>query len=142
MKKILALLITLFCFFGCSKQDVPENNDIYYVKYEFSCQVVQYGKVYSTPYTITYVGSDLDEHSRDFKTGEKEEITCGPFKYGDRIKLSLEHFYHDNVGGSSQANVVLDVFVSKNNSPFSLQKTESSSSQEPHCTTLEYAILY
>lgn len=142
MKKILYIIFSVFCLFNCSKPEPQVNNDEYYVKYVFSCQVVQYKKVYTTPYLIKFTNSNLKEDTRSYETVNEEEISCGPFKYGDKLKISLEHYYHDNVGGSSQAQTLIDIYVSKNNSPFALKKTKSSSSQEPYTTLLEYIIDY
>ena len=145
-KSLTTLLIALASFLavvGCSKHNTDEfNTDEYYVKYVFTCQVVQYGKIYPTPYTVYFTDSNLQEQSRSFKSGEEESVICGPFKYGNEVKLSLEHFYHDNVGGSSSANTFLEIYVSKNNSPFALRKSVNNSSQNPQTTTLEYTIDY
>ncbi len=135
---LLIALVSFFAAIGCSKL----NTDEYYVKYVFTCQVVQYGKVYPTSYTVCFTDSNLQEQSRSFKSGKEESVICGPFKYGNGVKLSLEHFYYDNVGGSSSANTFLEVYVSKNNSPFALQKSVNNSSQNPQTTTLEYTIDY
>lgn len=148
MKRFLTtLLIALASFVavvGCSKHepDSQPNNDEYYVKYEFSCQVIQYGKSYATPYSVTFTNSSLKEQIREYKSLEKEEIICGPFKVNDKVGISLSHNYYDNVGGSSHVQSTIDVYVSKNNSPFALKKTESSSSQKPYVTSLEYTIDY
>ena len=146
MKKKNRLLTTLLIAFtsfvavvGCSNL---ESQDEYYVKYVFTCQVVQYGRFYSTPYNVYFTDSNLQEQSRSFKIGEEESVICGPFQYGNKVKLSLEHFYNDNVGGSSSANTFLEIYVSKNNSPFALQKSVDNSSQNPQTTTLEYTINY
>ena len=143
LKHLLFGCVLLLCLTECSKPVKPiDSSDEYYVKYVFCCEVVQYGKSYSTPYSVTFIDSFLKQQIRNYKTIEKEEIVCGPFSYGDKIGISLEHYYHDNVGGSSQAQSIIEVYLSKNNSPFSLRKTESSFSQEPYTTSLEYIIDY
>ena len=143
IKNLLFSFVLLLCLTACSKPVKSiEKSDEYYVKYVFSCEVVQYGISYSIPYSVMFIDSSLKQQVRNYKTIEKEEIICGPFSYGERISISLEHYYHDNVGGSSQAQSIIDVYLSKNNSPFSLRKTESSFSQEPYTTSIEYIIDY
>lgn len=141
MKSFIVLIFSLLLF-SCSKPEVNVTNDEYYVKYEFSCQIIQYGKLYTIPYSITFTNSSLEEQIREYKTLEKEEIICGPFTINNKIGISLSHNYYDNVGGSSRVQSTIDVYVSKNNSPFALKKTVSSSSQEPYTTSLEYIINY
>ncbi len=141
---LLISLVSFVAVVGCSKPepDPQPNNDEYYVKYVFSCQVIQYGKSYATPYSVTFTNSSLEEQIREYKSLEKEEIICGPFKHNNKVDISLSHNYYDNVGGSSHVQSTIDVYVSKNNSPFALKKTDSSSSQKPYTTSLEYTIDY
>lgn len=140
MKKILVLILGMLCLFGCSKPDDVVDVDEYYVKYEFSCVVVQYGMLYATEYTISFADSHLEEQIRTYKTINEEEIICGPFKHGDKVFIALTHFHDDNRGGTTWAQTIINLHVSKNNSPFALQKTETSSTLSPKTTILEYVI--
>ncbi len=145
MKRIMYLCVLALSLVGCNKDTKETPAEVaseYYVKYVFSCKIIQYGKAYSTDYSVTFIDSGLQEQTRKYKTVDEEELICGPFKYGDKMSISLKHYYSDNAGGSSTAQTLLDVYVSKNNSPFALRKSESSSSQRPNTTSLEYVIDY
>ena len=113
MKRFIILIFSSLLLFSCSKPDpiVVENKDEYYVKYEFT--YLKYS-TYNTEYLLTFTDSYLNLQTRTYTGTDKEEIICGPFKYGDKIYASW-------TSSSSYPRATLELSVSKNNSPFALK---------------------
>lgn len=121
--------------FGCTENDMEEkiNNeekvdiDEYYVKYHYYAD----GGVHFCGFNITYLNSVTSNsnpavntitHQAKSKTVENE-IICGPFKKGDKASIEMSN-------ESSVVNRLLEICVSKNNSPFALRKNTNSSKVE------------
>ena len=143
MKKLLSLtLIFTFSLLGCTKSDIEndieenisnkENIDVdYYVKYHYYAD----GGNYHCGFNITYLNSVTSNSNpavntithKASKTVENE-IICGPFKKGDKASIEMSN-------ESSVVSRLLEISVSKNNSPFALRKSTNS-------RKLEYTIDY
>ena len=134
MRKLLGLtLIFAVSLFGCKESDIEKSiNDDYYVKYHYYAD----GVIHSCGFTIKYLNSVTSNSNPAVNTivhhpqSEKceNEIICGPFKKGDMAAIEM----------SDEISVVyrlLEIHVSKNNSPFALRKSTSSKK-------LEYTIDY
>ena len=89
------------------------NNDEYYVKYVFT--YLKYS-TYNTQYFLTFTNSYKDIEERTYTGSGEEEIVCGPFKYEDKIQASW-------TSNSSLPRATLELYVSKNNLPFTLRKS-------------------
>lgn len=136
MKKILYIIFSVFCLFNCSKSEPQVNNDEYYAKY-----VIQFSKnsihMDQARITFTFTDEHLKTQVKNYVgTSGEDEIVCGPFKLGDKIVASCD------LSASIPYTYFVELLISKNNSPFALKKTKSSSSQEPYTTLLEYIIDY
>ena len=132
MKKIFLAavfaLVSILNFTSCSKDDELTEYDEYINKYK-SDYYVKYkieagNSTYFCQFSIGYINSNGEfvhkkygENTTDFH-GQKsysDEFICGPFKYNDNIVLKI----------SNEQNITyktLEIYVSKDNSPFSLQK--------------------
>ena len=133
MKKYLVLILISLSFFACSEDDnenetkVPESKSEYYVKYHFICGD-DIGRRY-VKFTINYVNEKLEKASKIYgqnssvwgggKSSYEDEIICGPFKYGDNISLSTSN-------EQSVYSRLLEISVSKDNSPFALKVSKNS----------------
>lgn len=120
MKRLLTtLLIALVSFVavvGCSKPDPLQqpNNDEYYVKYEFKAtNNVGYGSRYWNC-NISFTG-EKGQVDMGFQTinNLSYEVVTGPFKYGSKVYATLD--------GGGFPNTSIQIFVSKNDSPFALK---------------------
>lgn len=116
-----ALLSAILSLTGCSKSE-EQNNDVkntdeYYVKYVFTH--TKYS-TYPASFSLTFTDEKFNLRTRAYDKSGEEEIVCGPFKFGDTIKASCSN------GGSSLHKVNLDVYVSKNNYPFTLRGSGNS----------------
>ena len=144
MKKLLSLtLIFTFSLLGCTKSDIEndieenisnkENIDVdYYVKYHYYAD----GGNHHCGFNITYLNSVTSNsnpavntiaHKAKSKTVENE-IICGPFKKGDKASIEMSN-------ESSVVSRLLEISVSKDNSPFALRKSTNSNKLE---YTLDY----
>ena len=126
MKRFLICLLVGLNLFACSKDSDDENMSAeYYVKYHFKCSDA---KRY-VAFVINYTNENLTTSKRSYgydnlrggSSKYEDEIVCGPFKHGDMIKLSMSDVKYV----SSQ---LLEINVSKDNSPFALKKSSNSSS--------------
>ena len=137
----LALILT-FSLLGCTESSIEEdiNNENkedvdYYVKYHYYGN----GGVHICTFNITFLNSvtsnsNSAENTIIYKYPEyqskhiEDEIICGPFKKGDKASIEMSN-------ESSVVNRLLEIYVSKNNSPFALRKSTNS-------RKLEYTIDY
>lgn len=149
MKKIFSILIVILIpLFSCTKTEVEEvikiktdtiyieKSDVeYYVKYHyygdggyhycnFSIKYLNSVTSNSNPAenTITYTYPNTKSQHIE------NEIICGPFKKNDKVSIEM---YNE----SSVSSRLLEIYVSKENSPFALRKNTNSSK-------LEYTIDY
>lgn len=144
MKKILFTLlfsIVPLLFVSCTTDDRENEDNIYkiecekkynleyYVKYKFKCG----NNVHFTQFDIAYInkidGKCIIEYKKygmntsNFHGSRfyEDEIICGPFNYNDTVSLTITnrhevYFYN------------LEIYVSKDSSPFSLKKYENACS--------------
>lgn len=148
MRKLLSLaLIFTFSVLGCTNSEIEneieenishkEDNDVdYYVKYHyygysgsgtyclFDITYLNFATSNSNPAvnTITY------DYSTTKSNSISNEIICGPFKKGNIVSIEMTNT--NNVRYQ-----LLEIYVSKNNSPFALRKSTTS-------RKLEYTIDY
>ena len=133
MRKVLTtfliVLVTFVAVVGCSKPEAHQqaNNDEYYVKYLFE--------------GTNRVGYNVYRDCKISFTGEKGqvemafnsviqlsyEVVTGPFKYNSEVYATLD--------GGGFPNTSIQIFVSKNDSPFALKGMDNGS-------RLEYTIDY
>ena len=134
MKRLLiiatALITAILSLNGCSKPDpLPDtNNDEYYVNYLFEAKNnVGYGTRY-WDCNISFTG-EKGQVEMAFQTVNQlsYEVVTGPFKYGKKVYATLD--------GGGFPNTSIQIFVSKNDSPFALKGMENGS-------RLEYTIDY
>lgn len=122
---IVLMLTILVC--SCSKTSDDDDNKVsikepeaavFYVKYSYICGNPQH---YSS-FTINYTNDKLRTSSKIYEIDGRShsgEIICGPFKLGDVVELST----------SNEVEIysrLLEISVSKNNSPFALKVSENS----------------
>ncbi|SHL12066.1 hypothetical protein SAMN05216463_12356 [Xylanibacter ruminicola] len=105
--------------------DNPGNNVEYYVKYHWLTNGIINGHAHFCIYDIKYVSS-ISSTNRPItntinysypstkKHQIEDEVICGPFKKSD--KVSIEIFNE-----KSDFSRLLEIYVSKNNSPFALK---------------------
>lgn len=119
MKRILTTsliaLVSLIAVVGCSKPEPEQqtNNDEYYVKYLFEgTNRVGYNVYHDCTISFT---SEKGQFEMAFKTviGLSHEVVTGPFKYGSKVYATLD--------GGGFPNTSIQIFVSKNDSPFALK---------------------
>ena len=133
MKRLLTtfliVLVTFVSVVGCSKTEAHQqaNNDEYYVKYLFE--------------GTNRVGYNVYRDCKISFTGEKGqvemafnsviqlsyEVVTGPFKYNSKVYATLD--------GGGFPNTSIQIFVSKNDSPFALKGMDNGD-------RLEYTIDY
>ena len=119
MKRLLiiatALLAALSSLNSCSKPDpLPNtNNDEYYVKYLFEGTNRVGYNVYRDC-KISFTG-EKGQVEMEFQTiiGLSHDVITGPFKYGSKVYATLD--------GGGFPNTSIQIFVSKNDSPFALK---------------------
>ena len=136
MRKIIFLTIaSILSIMSCSKNDSDmndnhENNVEYYVKYHWFTNGVINGQAHFCIYDIKYVSSISSNNSPITNTINysypstkkhqiEDEVICGPFKKSD--KVSIEIFNE-----KSEFSKLLEIYVSKNNSPFALKSSTDS----------------
>lgn len=143
MKKLLGLaLIFTFSLLGCDKNDIEEDinnnekeNVDYYVKYHYYGN----GGLHFCYFNITFLNSVTSNSNSaentivykypEFQTRHiEDEIICGPFKKNDKVAIKMTN-------ESSVVNRLLEIYISKDNSPFALRKSTTSNK-------LEYTIDY
>lgn len=142
--KIILFCVTLCCLFACSKEDEndevvknsePAKKNEYYVKYHYQAN----GNQQYCEFDIVYVNKETENSNPAVSTISfkypyvkssyiDQELICGPFEYGDKASLRMTNEY------SVDARL-LEIHVSKNNSPFALRKSTTNN-------TLEYTIDY
>ena len=142
--KIILFCLTLCCLFACSKEDEnnevvknsePANKNEYYVKYHYQANGFQHYCGFDIVYvnketensnpavnTISYQYPNVQSYRID------QELICGPFEYGEKASLRMTN-------ENSVLARLLEIYVSKNNSPFALRKSTTNN-------TLEYTIDY
>ena len=128
MKRFLICLLVGLNLLACSKDSDDEKvSDEYYVKYHF---VGSNTARHFVSFEITYTNEQLSTSKKVYganttafhgSTRYEDEIICGPFKYNDMVKLSMRNLLSVN-------SQLLEIYVSKNNSPFALKKSSNSSS--------------
>lgn len=142
------LLLLLIPLFSCNKSDseeivsfvhdtiyVEKQNSEYYVKYHW----VGNGQYHYCFFTITYLNSVTPNSNSEknmitykypdvSRTIIEDEIICGPFKRNDKVSIQMS-------GEQSVVSRLLEIYVSKDNSPFALRKSTNDSK-------LEYIIDY
>lgn len=126
MKKIVKFLLYLICvlpFIGCSEgeiDDIEKNEESitseYYVKYCYGCETLNRKYVFYVEYTSVSNNSIIQfvNSYEGWANKFSDEKICGPFKYGDHVSLKMNY--------SSMSNTFLEIYISKNNSPFALKK--------------------
>ena len=134
MRKLLGLtLIFAVSLFGCKESDIEKSiNDDYYVKYHYYAD----GVIHSCGFKIKYLNSVTSNSNPAVNTivhhpqSEKceNEIICGPFKKNDTVAIEMTN-------ESYVGKRLLEIYVSKDNSPFALRKSTTSNK-------LEYTIDY
>lgn len=135
----LLLLVGVLLFCNCSKEtndELPPANETpsnqsevkeseYYVKYVFSCG----NNVYFCMYTAQYINEKGVVCSKKYGANTtashgsrfySDEITCGPFKFGDRPSLDITN-------QQSISYRQLEIHVSKDGSPFAIKASSNSS---------------
>ena len=122
-------LISFVVVVDCSKPNpLPNtNNDEYYVKYVFTAtNNVGYNRYWDC--NISFTG-DKGQVEMQFQTVYQlsYEVVTGPFKYNTKVFATLD--------GGGFPNTSIQIFVSKNDSPFALKGMENGS-------RLEYTIDY
>lgn len=135
MKRLLTTLFIAFVSFvavvGCSKPEPEEqqtNKDEYYVKYLFEAtNNVGYGSRY-WDCSISFT-SEKGQLEMAFPTVNRlsYEVITGPFGRNAKVYATLD--------GGGFPNTSIQIFVSKNDSPFALKGMENGSK-------LEYTIDY
>lgn len=124
MKRILIVFGLMLLLFGCS--DDSDHKSEYYVKYHFLCSdgfhYIRFTANYTNEKKQT-VRVSFGENTSNYNGSRKyeDEIICGPFKYGDNVSLSLTNQI-------SVTSRLLEISVSKDNSPFALKESKNSSS--------------
>ena len=131
IKRLLTtLLISLISFVAivdCSKPEPQTNNDEYYVKYVFEAtNNVGYSRYWDC--SISFTG-EKGQVEMVFQTVNhlSYEVITGPFKFNSKVYATLD--------GGGFPNTSIQIFASKNNSPFALKGMENGS-------RLEYTINY
>ena len=140
MKRLLiittALITAIFSLNGCSKPDPLPKKDEYYVKYVFEAtNDVDYESRYWSC-CVSYT-SEKGQVIVDFKPVDhlSYEVVTGPFEYGSKVFATLY--------GDGFPNTSIQIFVSKNDSPFELKGTENGTNKGvENGTELEYTIDY
>ena len=117
MKKLLTtLLIALASFVavvGCSKPEPQVNNDEYYVKYLFEAtNNVGYSRYWDCNISFSDEKGQVEMAFPTVNSLSYEVIT-GPFSRNAKVYATLD--------GGGFPNTSIQIFVSKNNSPFALK---------------------
>jgi len=136
MKRILICIFISLFLFACSKDDKEESE--YYIKYHFVGKSnSHYWVIFDIEYTNQQLHTDKKEYGDRYtvwhgNSSYEDEITCGPFKYNDNVTLSLHNLHKVYFR-------LLEIYVSKDNSPFVLKKTSQSSSNSAY-SSISYTI--
>ena len=130
IKKLLTTftiaLISFVAVVGCSKPEPQTNNDEYYVKYLFEAKNnVGYNRYWDCNISFTGEKGQVEMAFQSVYQLSYEVVT-GPFKYNKKVYATLD---------SGFQNTSIQIFVSKNDSPFALKCMENGS-------RLEYTIDY
>ena len=136
MKKILfILLISIVTIVGCNNDDSeiepkvePKVESIYYAKYNISAGNNTHFCKFALYFTDSYNKISIRNYGENTTNshGSKsysDEIIVGPFKQNDTLKLSINNtvsVYYYN----------MEIYVSKDNSPFALKAQTNTSSLE------------
>lgn len=134
MKKFLVVFLLTsigHLLINCGKDELeaePVVEHTYYAKYKITAG----NNVHFCRFTLYYTDSDGQTSSKKYGEntsnfhGSKlysDEIIVGPFKYNDALKLSIS-----NTVSVTYYN--LEIYISKDNSPFVLKKQANSSAVE------------
>lgn len=130
MKKLLVVLATMFIFCGCSKDDdnAPQINptpstNVYYVKYEVKMLVPSNFKM-----SVTYT---TEKGQKSISTASSTwEGTYGPFKSGQKVTVSASTAKSTRISTNYAR-----IYVSTNNSPFSIKSEQNADRNEDISTT-------
>lgn len=133
MKRLLTTLLIAFVSFaavvGCSKPEPEQQTpkDEYYVKYLFEgANPVGYNVYRNCNISFTSEKGQV-EMAFNSVIHLSHEVITGPFKYNSKVYATLD--------GGGFPNTSIQIFVSKNNSPFALKGTAN-------IDRLEYTIDY
>ncbi len=112
---LLIALASFVAIIGCSKPEPEQqtNKDEYYVKYLFEgTNRVGYNVYRDCAISFT---SEKGQVEMAFMTvnGLSHEVITGPFNYGSKVYATLD--------GGGFPNTSIQIFVSKNDSPFALK---------------------
>ena len=151
MKLNIFILAIGLCLLACSKEyednnennpkeeeqekNSPRNNAEYYVKYHYYANGYQhycfFDIIYINKQTSNSDGA-VNKISYQYPYSQAKvidkELICGPFEYGDKVSLEMTN-------ESSVVSKLLEIYISKNNSPFALRKSSKGS-------LVEYTIDY
>ncbi len=125
MKRILICIFISLFVFGCSKDD--KEDSVYYIKYHFVGKSnSHYWVIFDIEYTNEHLQTDKKEYGDRYtvwhgNSSYEDEIICGPFKYNDNVTLSMSNI-------RSVSSRLLEIYVSKDNSPFLLKGSSQSAS--------------
>ena len=119
MKRLLTIwlivLVSFVAVIGCSKPETHQqtNNDEYYVKYLFEGKNRHGYNIYRDC-AISFT-NEKGQVEMAFKTvnGLSNEVVTGPFNYGSNVYATID--------GGGFPNTSIQIFVSKNDSPFALK---------------------
>lgn len=128
LTKLFIVFVSLVTLVGCSKPEQQVNNDEYYVKYLFEAtNNVGYSNRY-WDCNISFTG-EKGQVEMAFPTVNRlsYEVITGPFRRNAKMYATLD--------GGGFPNTSIQIFVSKNDSPFALKGMENGS-------RLEYTIDY
>lgn len=122
IKHFVLCLLCILAITGCDKSDeniiyFDGHTDTYYIKYTYNVSSgSRHFCSFNAVYTVFAQSDDISERTISYsgKANYEDEITCGPFKYGDKVELKIENEF--NVYERS-----LEIHVSKNNSSFALK---------------------
>ena len=114
MNRLVLCFALLLCLAGCSKSAQSiNNNDEYYVKYVFEGGNTTGYNIYRNC-KITFTGETGKQVDMSFGTSHLSyEMITGPFKYHDKVSATFD--------GGGFTYMSIQIYVSKNNSPFALK---------------------
>ncbi len=110
---LLIALVSFVAVVGCSKPEPQVNNDEYYVKYLFE-GTNRVGYSVYRDCNISFTGEKGQvEMAFQAIIGLSYEVVTGPFKRNSKVYATLD--------GGGFPNTSIQIFVSKNDSPFALK---------------------
>ena len=110
---------------GCSEGKIEEIEEVdetvtseYYVKYCYGGAASSMSWYYfDVEYTMDISNNSIIQGTASYEeraTKISDEKICGPFKYGDKVSIKMSY--------TPMPNIFLEIYISKNNSPFALKK--------------------